>query len=409
MNKMFADERKMQTDISRLLKGQKMIENGVTPEELQRNIFNVPSQSGNGLYKVIKNLNTQSGWSCECPDHTIRGVECKHIHAVKFWLALKEKMTIQQQEDEHPILSQNGNVESYEKAICVYCGSQDLIGHGTRNTKTGYKARMLCCKCNRTFTLENEAGFEKMQVTSKMVTIALDLYFKSTSLRKITDHLDQFYERKIHHTTVLNWAKKYGKIISDYADTLKPELGGIWHTDEMKIKTKRDEWVWLWHVMDNSTRYMIANLITRQREKEDAEEIFCKAKKHNEGIKPEYVVTDGLQSYRDGFNEVFYDHHHSCKYVRAAGLRARTNNNKVERLHNTVRERFKTMRGLQNENTATTFNDGFRAFYNHIRLHQGLNGSTPAQAAGIDLKLGRNRWMGFIQKGVEHQRNSDAL
>ncbi len=112
---------------------------------------------------------------------------------------------------------------------------------------------------------------------------------------------------------------------------------------------------------------MIANLITRQREKEDAEEIFCKAKKHNEGIKPEYVVTDGLQSYRDGFNEVFYDHHHSCTYVRADGLRARTNNNKVERLHNTLRERFKTMRGLQNENTTATFNDGFRAFYNHIR------------------------------------------
>jgi hypothetical protein len=52
---MFADERRMQTDISRMLKGQNMIENDVTPEELQRNIFNV---------------------------------ECKHIHAVKFWLSL---------------------------------------------------------------------------------------------------------------------------------------------------------------------------------------------------------------------------------------------------------------------------------------------------------------------------------
>ena len=43
--------------------------------------------------------------------------------------------------------------------------------------------------------LENEVGFEKMQVTAKMVTVALDLYFKSISLKKIVDHLDQFYER----------------------------------------------------------------------------------------------------------------------------------------------------------------------------------------------------------------------
>jgi hypothetical protein len=61
--------------------------------------------------------------------------------------------------------------------------------------------------CNKKFTLESEAGFEKMQVTSKMVTVALDLYFKGTSLRKIVDHLEQFYERKLGHTTVLHWVK----------------------------------------------------------------------------------------------------------------------------------------------------------------------------------------------------------
>jgi hypothetical protein len=50
LNKMFADERRMQTDISRMLKGQKMIENGVTPEELQRNIFNVRDHQLKDLY-----------------------------------------------------------------------------------------------------------------------------------------------------------------------------------------------------------------------------------------------------------------------------------------------------------------------------------------------------------------------
>jgi len=129
-----------------------------------------------------------------------------------------------------------------------------------------------------------------------MVTVALDLYFKSTSLRKIVDHLDQFYERHLHHTTILFWASVH---------------------------------------------------------------------------------------------------------IRADGLKARTNNNKVERLHNTVRERQKVMRGLQNDETSTEFNNGFRTFYNHIRPHMALGGETPGQAAGLDLKLGRNRWLGMIQKSIK--------
>lgn len=405
---MFADSRNMQTDISRMLRGQNIINNGVTPTVLSRNTFEIPSQSGNGIYKVTRNSENQSGWSCECPDHTFRGVECKHIHAIKFWIALKEKLTILQQEETQTLQTEiQANID-YNEFVCVFCGSENITKHGTRKTKIGDKTRMLCGHCNKTFTLENEAGFEKMQVTAKMVTVALDLYFKSTSLRKIIDHLDQFYERKIHHTTVLYWAKKYGEIISGYAETLKPELGKIWHTDEMKLKTKREDWAWLWHVMDSETRYMVANLITKHREKDDATKIFHKAKIHNNDKKPEFVITDGLQSYHDAFNEVFYDHHHSSRHIRAEGLKARTNNNRVERLHNTVRERTKTMRGLQNDDTATTFNNGFKAFYNHIRPHQALEGKTPAQAAGIDLKLGRNRWMGMIQKSAEHQKNNGA-
>ncbi|MFZ3169187.1 MAG: DDE-type integrase/transposase/recombinase [Candidatus Methanoperedens sp.] len=148
--------------------------------------------------------------------------------------------------------------------------------------------------------------------------------------------------------------------------------------------------------------------MTKHREDGDAENVFKKAKAHSNGKKPEYMVTDGLKSYHGAFNKVFYDHHHSSVHVKADGLKAKSNNNKVERLHNTIRERQKVMRGLQNDDTASEFNNGFKAFYNHIRPHMALNGETPAQAAGIDLKLGRNRWMSLIQKSVEHQKNNGA-
>ncbi|MHC1584140.1 MAG: SWIM zinc finger family protein [Methanosarcinales archaeon] len=31
-------------------------------------------------------------WRCSCPDHKYRKVVCKHIYAVGFWLALKQKL-----------------------------------------------------------------------------------------------------------------------------------------------------------------------------------------------------------------------------------------------------------------------------------------------------------------------------
>ena len=110
---------------------------------------------------------------------------------------------------EQRILAEIEVTQGYDETVCIYCGSDNLIRHGTRNTKNGKKTRMLCNHCDQTFTLENEAGFEKMQVTAKMITVALDLYFKSTSLRKIVDHIDRFYEGHLHHTTILFWARKY--------------------------------------------------------------------------------------------------------------------------------------------------------------------------------------------------------
>ena len=42
--------------------------------------------------------------------------------------------------------------------------------------------------------------------------------------------------------------------------------------------------------------------------------------------------------------------------------------------------------------------DGQRVYYNHIRPHTALDGKTPAEAAGIKLDLGENRWESLIKK-----------
>jgi len=63
------------------------------------------------------------------------------------------------------------------------------------------------------------------------------------------------------------------------------------------------------------------------------------------------------------------------------------NNNIVERLQGTIRERDKVRRGMDGQITGQDLIIGLRIYYNFIRPHMSLNGKTPAEEAGINLEL----------------------
>jgi len=65
-------------------------------------------------------------------------------------------------------------------------------------------------------------GFEKYRTTPKVVTAALDLYFKGVSLRKICDHLRQFYGVKMTHVSVIKWLRKFVDVVKPYVDSMSP-------------------------------------------------------------------------------------------------------------------------------------------------------------------------------------------
>jgi hypothetical protein len=74
----------------------------------------------------------------------------------------------------------------------------------------------------------------------------------------------------------------------------------------------------------------------------------------------------------------------------------------VERLHGTIRQRNKAMRGLDDIETAQTMMDGLRIYYNFIRPHTAINGKTPAQKANIESD--EAKWLTLIKKASQHQR-----
>jgi len=379
----------METTQPRIMRGYAILAKGEQPKALDENTYLVQSQSGNGSYHVAL---VNGEWRCECPDFQFRKVVCKHIHAVRFWLALRKKI-------EKSSMFSLGE-EVLEAKHCRFCGSPMIIKQGKRKCRFGFKQVYLCKDCGKKFVPEDT--FQRMRYDPRIITVTLDLYYKGTSLRKISDHLEQFYGIRINYATILRWIRKYGKMIEEYANALEPNLSGQWHADEMAINVK-GKWMWLWNVMDKETRFMLASLISEKRQIEDARTVFQKAKATGKS-KPEKVVTDGLHAYEDAFKKEFFTlRKPRTKHIRMPRFIDETNNNIIERLQGTVRERDKVMRGFKKEESAQKILDGFRAYYNFIRPHQALQGKTPAEKANIILNLKGNKWIGLIRKASSSQ------
>jgi hypothetical protein len=61
------------------------------------------------------------------------------------------------------------------------------------------------------------------------------------------------------------------------------------------------------------------------------------------------------------------------------------------------------MRGLKRNDAPIL--TGYQLFHNYIRGHEGLEGKTPAEACGIEIK-GENKWLILIQN-AEMTRKKD--
>ena len=259
---------------------------------------------------------------------------------------------------------------------CKYCGSKCLVKYGRSH---GKRQRYKCKICGRVFVPNDPLSTRK---GANVVALALDLYFKGLSLRKVSDHLADAYGIYVHHTTIYRWIKRFVKLVVEFVDELEPNLSDRWAADEMSIKVG-GKWRWLWNVMDTETRFLIASIITSERETEDAIKALRRAKMVAKS-KPSIIITDGLHAYRDAIKKVFGSHRRGgplhMRHVKWEGDIAPANI--IERLQGTIREREKVMRGLKTEETMII--EGIRIHYNFTRPHKGLNGQTPAEAAGID-------------------------
>jgi transposase-like protein len=285
------------------------------------------------------------------------------------------------------------------ETICLSCESNQLIKRGIRKTEhRGEVQRYGCKSCGKRFSINQ--GFWKMKNHESKVTGCMNLYYSGMSLRKIQSHLQMFAPKNTHYSTIYRWLVKYANMISRISDKFEIESGNELMSDEMEYK-RLGEQNWFVDTLDTETRFMVSSGFIKSRKNEDMIKIL-KVAKERTGNSVKMVTTDAMLGYptilSKSFNYKLHWNHKSPIIHNVVKADERGFNHKIERLHGTIRDRTKIMRGFHGSlYSAKMIMKGMEIYYNYIRKHQGIDNKTPQEEAIPMLDLGVNKWLGLIR------------
>jgi transposase-like protein len=263
--------------------------------------------------------------------------------------------------------------------ICKLCWSTDTKKYGFINGEQRY----YCHACKRKF--KNDDSLFGGRVSAGDISSALLEYYSGLSINDIRHRILQEKGYQPAQSSVYQWVDKYTDKAVKYFDQFQPKVGDTWVADETVVKLDNHTNIWLWDIIDTKTRFLLASKISYRREMADAKILFALAYKRA-GKKPKEILTDGLNLYPEAVESVYGEdvHYRSNPFVKNGDGEA---TRPIERWHETLKERTKVLYALKDTESALAFLDGFIAYYNFIRKHDGLENKTPAEVAGVNYDV----------------------
>ncbi len=357
------------------MRGQSIAQNFGWVKRVDETSYMVHSQRLDKEYRVEQ---TETGWVCDCPDAQFRILKCKHVWAVEISWTLRKRVESQMV------------IEAVRVDKCPRCQSESIVRHSVRHNISGDLQRYSCKGCDLRFS--KNLGFEGMKASPQAITQAMQLYFTGESLRNVQKFL-RLQGINISHQTIWNWIQKYIGLMDSYLSQIRPQLGDTWRADELFVKVRGDM-KYLFAMMDDQTRFWIAQQMSDTKFTADVRPLFAEGKRIA-GKRPLTLITDGGMHFVKPFTKEFYTNQGpQSVHVRDIRLSGQVHNNKMERLNGEVRDREKVFRGLKRADTPIL--KGYQLYHNFIRPHEALNGATPSEMAGIKVE-GENKWMTLIQ------------
>jgi transposase-like protein len=273
------------------------------------------------------------------------------------------------------------------EVICKLCGSSDVVKYG----KIGDTQYFWCYNCKHKITALDT--LPKMQTPIKEVASAVSMYYDGLSQNDIRRELKQIYNRDVSDFAVYNWIERFTKDAVNITNHYRPNVGYVWLADETVINVGGKQ-CWLLDIIDVKTRFLVASKLSPTRRVEDVQDVLKEAYTRTGRI-PKVIMTDHLEAYIYGIKLTFGD---KAKHLQVKKFTAKPNNNIIERMQGTIKERTKVMRDLKSLDTAQLVLDGFLVNYNYFRPHETLK-TTPANKAQVRFPY--DNWEGLIKHSEE--------
>jgi len=281
-------------------------------------------------------------------------------------------------------------------------GVDDVIRKGYRYNKSGTKQLWYCNKCETKFTPDN--GFWKMKNTPETITEALDLYEQGFSLKEAAVHLWKHHGISITAPAIKYWVIEYSKKICSYTETFPVKVEERIHEDEVEFWMNGKK-TYFWRAKESKTGFKFSGPVGK-RSMENCQRLNRQIKKRcydsmlarkKSGKKKIRFVSDKLAHYKTTHNKMFRnttDITHGVP-IKAKRKGLKYNNNVIECEHPAVNARIRLMKGVEDKEFIECVLHLNDAQDNYARKRNGKN-KTPAELAGINLDLGRNKTLGLI-------------
>ena len=221
------------------------------------------------------------------------------------------------------------------KVDCPYCHNSKVVKNGQNaNGKQTY----LCKPCGKRFLHTGQVAGHR--IPAEQIGMAVRMYYGGTSYKQTAETMADGHDMpEPSKRAIYEWVTEYTAVAKDIMADHPAHTSGKWVADETQVKVG-GEAMWLWNVMDASTRYALAVHLSPNRDTRAAVAVMRKAMAAADAP-PKSITTDKLGSYTGAIKQVFPDADH----IQSEGIRAELNNNLSERLQGTIKDRAKTMRG----------------------------------------------------------------
>lgn len=294
------------------------------------------------------------------------------------------------------------------KPICPNCKNENTKKDGKRKTENrGFIQRYKCKKCSHRFVLDD--GFYRMRNNPQKITCAIDLFYRGVSTRKVQEHFQAFYPHNSSHKSIYKWIIKYSKTISNFTNKTKLKVGQEAQTDEIEFHRRKNhqkgskgtEKNFFIDSIDPNTKFMLSSEYMKTRSSKDIKTVINRIKERTD-TQIKVMTTDGWNAYENPIKKVFGYNNKLKKFNvfhnKVVVSEEQGNfNHPIERLHNSIRARTKTMRGFHGSiKSANAIMKGYEIYYNFITKHQAINCCPYELATNLKLKS-ENKWLELIR------------